>query len=139
MWSYISDWWKTTLYHLLVRKRSIMYQSWHHCKLYCSNMHQHEIWRINLTLWWHWLCDLTEIACALSVLIDDTYISVTLVFSNLNMFYFIINISYCFTWVIVIPFQLTIFFWSSRTKSGEWAVMYMFLIGIDSTFTFIYV
>ena len=88
MWSYISDWWKTTLYHLLVRKRSIMYQSWHHCKLYCSNMYQHEIWCINLTLWWHWLCDLTEIACALSVLIDDTYISFTLVFSNLIMFYF---------------------------------------------------
>jgi len=55
------------------------------------------------------------------------------------MFYFNIHISYSFTRVIVIPFQPASFYWSSRTKPGEWAVMYIILIGIGFTFTFMHV
>ena len=71
--------------------------------------------------------------------LDDTCISVTLVLSNLFMFYFNINISYSFTSVIIIPFQPASFYWSLRTKPGDWVLMHMFLIGIDFTFTFMYV
>jgi len=49
------------------------------------------------------------------------------------------KISYCLTWVTLIPFQPTTFYWSSSTKPVVCADMYMCLIGIDFTSTFIFV